>query len=148
MVMVQTVEQLAFLYGVLRNEYVKVQQELHQQALEAEKAAASMPTPPPSTDAKKAASRTGEPLFKSMKLSRNLKKLPSFLRRTHSEKAAVAMTGEAGGSVPSTLATPTGSVAEKEKVVDEAHETNFEAVEEGRKASESSRDGSEEFPVV
>ena len=151
MVMVQTVEQLSFLYGVLKNEYVRVQLE-HQKALEAAKAAEtaaaaaaaeSMPTPPPSTDAKKAASRTGEPLFKSMKLSRNLKKLPSFLKRTHSEKTAAA---EAGASIPATPRSPTASMAEK--LVEDVHEDQIEAGEEGRKASESSRDGFDEAPTV
>ena len=150
MVMVQTVDQLAFLYGVLKDEYVKFEQE-RQKALEAQKAAdaalAGLPTPPPSTEAKKTLSRSGEPLFKSMKLSRNLKKLPSFLRRTHSERAAAA--AESGGSIPSTPATPatpTGSMMEN--VTGDSHVHDTDVVEEGRKALESTREESDRLPTV
>ena len=150
MVMVQTADQLGFLYSVLKNEYIKKEQE-RQRALEARRAAeaasAGLPTPPPSTEAKKVLSRSGEPLFKSMKLSRNLKKLPSFLRRTHSERAAAS--AEAGGSVPSTPATPatpTGSIMGN--VVDDSHAQDAEIVAESRKASEATRVESGQLPTV
>ena len=149
MVMVQTADQFAFLYSVLKSEYIKVEQE-RQKALEAQRAAevaaAGLPTPPSSTEAKKTQSRSGEPLFKSMKLSRNLKKLPSFLRRTHSERAAAA--AESGGSIPSTPATPatpTGSIMDN--AVENSQNKDTNVVEESRKASESSREGSDHQPM-